>query len=349
MPPMYCTREGCQVSSTGKCLEGFDPIETCPYLSRSGSAVVESEQSAEDEFVDLPLGEALTELEASAVAGEHPTKVIVLAGPAGSGKTTILTSIYEAFLDAPFANCLFAGSRTLVGFERRCHDARCESGRSEPHTSHTPVSDKVDFLHLKLAAVPINSATPLQSALFSDISGERFRELRDSAESVGRMSVLRRTDHLSIVIDGEKLVDPMQRHASTNDARALLRSIVEADVLSVKCRVSFVVSKWDLVVSSEKSDETLKFIAEAKAALDRTLAASAPIQLHEVAARPRSARLPFAHGVPTLLRYWLDDVESPVSRVYLPRAARGVREASRLASSMARAEGLGDKYDVRWV
>src|SRR5438046_759504 len=136
MKNLSCAREGCQVASTSTCLEGFDPPTTCPYLasaSPSGDETVATETPA---FVDLPSGEALTEAQASEVTRHGVTRVVVLAGPSGSGKTTVLTSLFEAFLEAPFGNFLFAGSRTLLGFERRCHDARVASGRTDPHTVH---------------------------------------------------------------------------------------------------------------------------------------------------------------------------------------------------------------------
>src|SRR5436189_2638822 len=144
-----CTREGCQIATTGKCLEGFEPVNTCPYLSVAAIPTGEAASSETAAFVDLPSGEALTEIQASEITRQGLTRVVVLAGPSGSGKTTILTSLFESFLEAPFGNFLFAGSRTLVGFERRCHDARIASGRTEAHTVHTQV-EPTEFLHLRL-------------------------------------------------------------------------------------------------------------------------------------------------------------------------------------------------------
>ncbi len=93
MKNLSCAREGCQVSSTDKCLEGFEPPITCPYLASapvSGGEAAATEPSA---FVDLPSGEGLTEVQASEVTRQGVTRVVVLAGPSGSGKTTILTSL----------------------------------------------------------------------------------------------------------------------------------------------------------------------------------------------------------------------------------------------------------------
>lgn len=344
-----CTRTGCQIVSTGKCLEGFEPPNTCPYVLSSvapGSAAESSEQKA---FIDLPSGEALTESQATDVTREGVTQVIVLAGPLDSGKTTILTSLYEAFLEAPFGNFRFAGSCTLVGFERRCHDARIISERKIPHTARTPVSDVVEFLHLRLAPASPSLLGP-QNLLLSDISGERFRSLRDSVDAVKNMKMLRRTDHFCIVLDGDKLADPSQRHAVRNDARMLLRSIVEANALSPKCKIEVIFSKWDLVVARSDQESLMSFISETKSALESTATSFAKIQFYEVAARPENTKLPFAHGLPTLLRSWLEEPIIPErAKLYMPLVKDHQREISRFATSIAKTQRLGDHYNVFWV
>src|SRR5580704_13032051 len=102
MSEMGCSQISCQVGSSGLCLEGFDPVTTCPYFGQPGSAPDEGAPHGGPDLIDLPSGEALTEREATETTQDDVTKVVIIAGPTGSGKTTILTSLYEAFLDAPF-------------------------------------------------------------------------------------------------------------------------------------------------------------------------------------------------------------------------------------------------------
>jgi hypothetical protein len=340
-----CTREGCQVVATGKCLEGFDPPPTCPYLSSADVSAIDV-ASAEPSFADLPSGEALTQAQASEITRQGITRVIVLAGPSGSGKTTILTSLFEAFLQAPFGNFLFAGSRTLVGFERRCHDARIVSGRPEPHTVHTSV-EAIDFLHLRLTS-PVASPIGAQHLLLSDISGERFRALRDSSAAVAKMPMLRRADNLCIVLDGEKLADANQRHAVRNDARTLLRSLIEGNALSADCKIGIVFSKWDLVLANASLENVMSFIADTKTALLDTLRHSTIPQFFEIAARPNNSKVPFAFGLPTLLRYWLQQPSVLRLTLYMP-SINDTRETTRFARSVVQRQQLGDLYDVQWV
>jgi hypothetical protein len=340
-----CTREGCQITSTAKCLEGFDPPSTCPYLTSSEINEVVSGATKEGPFVELPTGEALTQTQASEITRQEVSHLVILAGPHGSGKTTILTALFEAFLEAPFANYLFAGSRTLVGFERRCHDARVASGRVQPHTVHTGL-EAIDFLHLRLAPAS-DSVLGIQSLILSDISGERFRALRDSTDAVKNMPLLGRADDLCVVLDGEKLASPDLRHAARNDARALLRSLIEAKALSAECNIQVVFAKWDAVLASGFSEVTKAFITDTRLTLEDTLQGR-PAQFFEVAARPRNVRLPFAFGLPTLLRSWL--VEPRISKVklYFPSVQSG-GERTRFSEYIVRKHGLGEHYEIQWV
>lgn len=309
------------------------------------------EQSASDKaaFIGLNSGEALSELEATLVARSEPSRVVVLAGPPGSGKTTILTSLFEEFLTAPFANYLFAGSRTLIGLERRCHDSRVNSGRPTAHTAHTPVRDVVEFLHLRVANARGQSNVPW-NLLLSDVSGERFRHLRDSTTAVAQMGALRRADRLVLVIDGAKLVRPELRHSARTDARVLLRALMEANALSSSCRVDCVISKWDVVVSAEDQSLVMAFVEETKAALLSAVGSALTMAFFEVAARPESDQLPFAHGLPTLFRAWLEgDGSESRPIVYVPEVRASDREMSHYSQRLTRSSRFDGEYDVRRI
>jgi double-GTPase-like protein len=343
-----CTREGCQVASSGKCLEGFDPVDTCPYAAVSTPSGDEGAVSAAvSAFVDLPTGEALSELQAAEVTRQATTRVIVLAGPSGSGKTTILTSLFEGFLEAPFANYLFAGSRTLAGFERRCHDARTLSERKIAHTVHTQV-EASDFLHLAVSVPSGNFLGPMH-LLLSDVSGERFRALRDSTDAVRNMGMLKRADHLCVVVDGAKLVDSNERYDAQTDARMLLRCIVQEQVLAPSCKIQIVFSKWDVIMAHSAPEEVLSFVEKLRTLLQKA-ADNTPIQFFEVAARPQSKRLPFAFGLPTLFHVWVDQpVVPPRPNLYMPARHGLIDQSNCFANAIVEHQGLGEFYDVRWV
>jgi len=347
MTNLSCTHEGCQIASTAKCLEGFDPPTTCPYLSNASTSEGEAVPTEKSAFVDLPAGEALTEMQASEVTRQGVTRVVVLAGPSGSGKTTILTSLFEALLEAPFGNFLFAGSRTLLGFEKRCHDSRMASGRPYPHTVHTNV-ERLEFLHLRLASSSVGLLGP-QNLLLSDISGERFKAVRDSSDAVKAIPMLRRADHLCIVIDGQKLTSATERHSARSDARTLLRSFIESEMLRSDCKIEVVFSKWDLVSTSTTMEALTPFIGDTKRALQDVAAKFANLQFFEVAARPTNSRTPFALGLPTLLRCWLEEPSPTRFQLYVSGVNNDTRESTRFVKSVVENQRLGGAYDVRWV
>jgi hypothetical protein len=349
MSEAICSQPGCPIAISGRCLEGFNPSSTCPYLARSELPQDEVASYNSQELVDLPSGEALSERQAASVTQEDPSKVIIIAGPFNSGKTTILTSLFEAFQEAPFGNFLFRGSRTLVGFERRSHLGREESGAAEPDTTHTSLREGVVFLHLALASLERGEFNHL-SLLLSDISGELFRSVRDSSQAAKDLTVLGRADYLCIVIDGEKISTPEGRQIARNDSRSILRSIIEADSLAHGCVIDVAFTKWDIVVESIASArglETREFIEATKAAL-KAIASSFEVRFHEIAARPsRKAKVPFAHGLPTLLRSWMGQASEQrvASPVYLPSAPS--REFGRFTEAMLKQIELENVYDVR--
>lgn len=343
-----CSREGCQVAATSKCLEGFEPPSTCPYLSSSAISAGDAASTDTSAFVDLPRGEALNEVQASEITRQGITRVIILAGATGSGKTTILTSLFESFLEAPFGNFIFAGSRTLVGFERRCHDARVASRRQDAHTVHTPV-EPLEFLHLRLSP-PLPSLLGPQSLLLSDISGERFRALRDSTDAVKNMPMLRRADSLCIILDGEKLSDVNQRQLARTDARMLLRSLIQGQALSQNCNIEIVFAKWDLLLGHPDQASLMSFVENTKEEMRKVSEKVTIPQFFEIAARPRSRNVPFAFGLPTLLRSWLKEPSDPARvTLYLPGMQKDDGEAIRFAKAVVEDQRLGEFYDVQWV
>lgn len=322
MAEIKCTQSGCEIATSGRCLEGFVPTESCPHVTTSSTALQQElprvhenpdgsfySQDKEVQYVRLPSGEGLNDVEAAQVAASAQAQLIIIAGPYGSGKTTILTALFDAFQEAPFANFTFRGSRTLIGFEQRCHLGRAESGQSTAKTAHTSVREGVVFLHLDLA-FDRNETTSHRHLLLSDISGELFRKISDSADGVDRVRALARADHLCIVIDGEKLASKAGRHAALNESRTILRSILESNRLSPLCQLDMIISKWDVVIEAIARDEsgaTERYVEDAISTIG-ALSANHQFNAFKVAARPPvNAKTPFAHGLPTLLRSWVGD------------------------------------------
>ena len=77
------------------------------------------------------------------------------------------------------------------------------------------------------------------------------------------------------------------------------------------------------------------------------MAPSRRFKVFEVAARPPvKATVPFAHGLPTLLRAWVGDDEVELSKRTLFYPANPIRQFSRYTEAVIERNDLGERYDV---
>src|SRR5688572_22970922 len=125
-----CKLPDCTVDTTGKCMEGLS-LDECPHYARTDKEAAASLSAAESsqpeialddafDMVELPDGLAFTPVTAARITANRLTRVIVVAGDRDSGKTTLVSALFDKFQEGPFAGYLFAGCRTLRGLERRC-------------------------------------------------------------------------------------------------------------------------------------------------------------------------------------------------------------------------------------
>lgn len=262
-------------------------------------------------------GISLTTTETHAVCRRGRTTVIILAGDVDSGKTTLMTSIYDQFQLGSFAGWTFGGSETLLGFEERCHLSRVHSLASRADTTRTPFGERPQWLHLALA-----STKPLlREMLVSDLSGEVFEHIQDTPSLALDVPGIGRCDHFVIVIDGEKLASPGLRHEAVEKARLVLRAVVEHSVLRPSCAIDLVVSKYDLLQSSNVDPSV---IDRAFAKFDSILTGTRfPVSNLITAARPLGHSFAAAIGLADLLGTWMD-VSAPqvLAAGHLPSADR---------------------------
>jgi Double-GTPase 2 len=314
-----CKLSECTVATTEKCFEGLE-LSVCPnYLGTETEAEVtptivasESEEAADDaeqqdeaEMVALPDGLDFTPATASRITRARLTRVIVIAGDQDSGKTTLVSSLFDRFQEGSFAGYLFAGCRTLPGLERRCFPSRIASERVHSDTIRTPRGDGQSLLHLKLRVEDLSR--PTQDLLLSDISGEFFRDACDSTEGCQQLKVLRRADHLILCLDGEKLASNGLRHEAFNMGKLLLQSTLDAEMIGQHTFVDVLFTKRDLLGPLEGSN-ALNYLNKIRQGLKTEFAGSlGRLRFFEVAARPTVAGFPLAYGLDRVLPSWVED------------------------------------------
>lgn len=237
----------------------------------------------EPKFVDLSGGGALTAADAEAVTLRSRTHLVVLAGAEGSGKTTVLASIYERLNQGPFAGFQFAGSRSLLGFEEICHLNRLASGSTQPDTQRTIPAEEASYYHLALKGT--EDGARRRHVLLSAMSGELFRMAKDMREDAERLTYLHRADTIVVLVDGARLAVLEQRTNAQAEAASILESFADAKMIGASCRVEFVFSKLDRVRAAGQA--ALDFLSRTQEKLEvkfRNLVPS--LSFRKIAARP---------------------------------------------------------------
>lgn len=259
------------------------------------------EETRVEESVRFYDGDYLSLADTRGVTRAYPSKVILVAGPAASGKTTLLASIYNKFQRGPFASLVFAGSRSLIAYERICFPGRLASDRDAEETSRTPRANQPNFLHLGVRKQDLTSSRI--DLLFPDVSGEIFAEMESSNDACRELTLLTRADAVAIVVDAGRLADGGRRQSARVSVDNFLRRCIEVGVIDTHTHVDIVISKWDLFASSESNES---FLNNMLATLnDRYSHRVAKLHEFKVAARPRDpSDLPLAFGVDDLLTDW---------------------------------------------
>lgn len=305
-----CTRESC-TAPTGPCEQGFADVEVCPdfgvieHEEQEDDATLDEDDPRGSDQVSLPDGLTLTTDDASAVLAASPSTVVALLGAVAAGKTTLLTAIYESYIRGPFADHIFAGSRTLVGWEQRCHPSRIASGRRSASTNRTAHGNPRRLLDLELA--PRGTPTSRSHILLTDIAGEAFDELRDHPSSAAALSLLVRADRIALALDGEILANHKTRHRPAGELKQVIRGLIEVSGLHRAAAIDLVATKWDVVHSAGKQVEVNAFL-EGIVTDIATVAAPAELQVvsHLTAARskPDDGLTP-GFGIEDLTKHWL--------------------------------------------
>lgn len=296
---LICRQKGCPLSTTGQCLEGIHPASACPHVVTT-SERPKAPPARSDAWTRLPSGDVLDFEAAARILRAEQGRVILLAGAQRSGKTTLALAFHELFQKGPFAGMDFAGSETLVAFERLCHDARVSSENDGPETLRTELEAGTHFLHLRLRAT--GGASPALNLLFADLSGEHYDNACNNIDECRRIEILRRADLTVLLLDGARLQRANERAKVFKEARGLLRSAIDAGMLGAGSRVRVCFAKWDLL-----ADDTgvLAPIEEIQRRITTDFQGRfASLDFDRIAARPehRKRSIPLGFGLDTLLR-----------------------------------------------
>jgi hypothetical protein len=222
----------------------------------------------------------------------------------------LLATLFDLLQMGSFEGYFFAGSFTQIGFERRCHDARAQSGNTEPGTFKTEVTSEDHFLHIALKRDPKGPEQP--HLLLSDISGERFQRARDSSTEMGDLSLLKTTGDVIFLIDGDKLAALSTRNSTLNSASGFIKRAIDMQIFTSETRLKIIVSKWDALIALgdfNYQEKVVDFFTS-------KFGSSAPnLSFLRIAVRPKMHhdRFHLGYGIKELLDEWLQPVEPALS------------------------------------
>lgn len=316
-----CHQVGCKILEGGSCLEGLDITkEECPHFyleeieETEENDTVPSARIETKSVVQLFTGKEMSFNETALITNNEACKLIVIVGESKCGKTTLLAEYFINFQKGPFCNYLFAGSLTQIGFEKRCFEATIGSGNLTPRTQRT-TSREFGFLHLALKTTE-TLTSPCKHFLFSDISGEMFRDAKTSTILMTELSILKSADFILFLLDGEKIADLNTRNFAIEEAKTFIQKALDERIIDDKTNLKIVLAKSDAV------NEDASFNFESRIITPFSKRFSSRLRLLEfckISARSKSNKVASGMGMCDLLRGWDEDEVITHSTKLMPK------------------------------
>lgn len=261
------------------------------------------EGDSQSGYISLSSGRALSLQETYDVMASENTVLIVLIGPSGCGKTTIESTLYQLFQRGKVSDYLFAGSKTIQGYEDRSFYTRINSKQDVATTPRTSRGLQELFLHLRLFD---DSNKQKINYLFADLSGEEIYTHLANVESLAQhMPFLKCANSLTVILDGERLANKSRRNGVIEEAATMIRTVFDAGLYSESTKMQLVISKYDIVniVDDPNINQFIEKNVQILCSLIENYIRS--LTLHKVAAMPKSpSPLGVGFGLEDLLLAW---------------------------------------------
>ena len=333
---IQCANPDCKIATGGRCLEGFSDATACPQYGKALVIVVSADPTpikVTPTGVRLPHSQSLSVSEATRILRHGPSSVISLVGPQDSGKTSLIAGMYDLLQRGTVGGYAFAGSSTMHAFERACHDSRRDSQRDVAHMERTE-GGQVLFFHLDL----VGDSAEKRAALLGNRAGEEYMDVQNGPDLAKGYPELKRSDILTILVDGAKLLDAGERHQVRAEVRLTLRAFVEVGVATASQRLAVVLTKLDAVRKSEA--QTASALRYFETLLDnlRTEFSGhfADVQAFIVAASPKTTDADRGEGMAALLAYWMAEPRRNTPNSVEPDKAHVERAFGRLMPGATR-------------
>ena len=258
--------------------------------------------------------------------------IVAIVGESNGGKTTLITELYGRFLKGSFAEFNFCHSLSLLGFEKKSFQSRAVSERSLPDTPRTSAQDGLSFFHLAVAS---GTDFKRHDLLISERAGEDYKRVRDTPALASDMLELRNASSIALIIDGERVADPRQRHQGFAPVRNIIDTIIGNDKILPLTRVQLVTTKFDLL-NIQGLEKAVVALAKFEKTMTEKLASKFEVTVIRTSARgaPNLDMDP-ASGLDELLNSWVQPrPKEPTDKIPMPELTN---EFDRLLLKRARA------------
>lgn len=247
-----CRFKGCNAPEVS-CTNGEVDLADCPHWQSTEETVdanseAESSASVSGEFRFPWTGNAMGASDLCYLAGAASTRLVMLAGPADAGKTSLLAAIYLLMARGIIPEDVrFAGSLTLEGWENIASNLRWSSPQGPTFPAHTSsgAGRRPGLLHLSL-----RMPTKTRELLAADAPGEWFTEWATNkqaqqAESVRWLADC--SDVFLVIADSQALAGSQRGQAR----KALIDLLRRVGAERLGRPVALVWTKCDVPVSAE--------------------------------------------------------------------------------------------------
>ena len=168
---------------------------------------------------------------------------------------------------------------------------------------------EVRFYHLEIGGGAAGDGLVL---VLGDRAGEEYREAADDTSIATGFAEVLRADLLTVLVDGERLLDAGARHNLRGEITLLLQALRDGESLRAGSRLALVLTKLDAVRASPYAERATRDFDALLADLRRHFGdVLSNIEPFHIAASPKTDLLARGTGVAELLCFWLEPAAEP--------------------------------------
>ena len=212
-----------------------------------------TDTQAKSDYVFTYSGQAMNQQELFQLSAHEDLKLVLVAGPFSSGKTTLETMLYYVFLEGKNQKLKFGGSYTIPGFKKRTEGILHSSGEPEPVMGRTFLQDTDCFLHIRIC----NERNQSQNLIFADLPGEIFEKIEYMEDY---REIFEDVENVIVIMDGEKLCDVNERQNVYMDTLVMIKVFLKNGIVTHNTKLQLICTKSDVIWKSENRAEVEHFL-----------------------------------------------------------------------------------------